>query len=135
MNLITNMTKSKCTREQLLDENARVSASLRLTDADFANAAGLLGVETAAIRAVLEVETGNKGGFLAPGKPTLLFEGHVFWSQLSKCGLAPADYQKGNEDILYPKWTKAYYKGGMGEYERLERARVIHREAADSSAS
>ena len=78
MNLITNMTKSKCTREQLLDENARVSASLRLTDADFANAAGLLGVETAAIRAVLEVGTGNKGGFLAPGKPTILFEGHVF---------------------------------------------------------
>lgn len=125
----------KRTWELLLDENARVLAELKLTDADFANAAGLLGVETAAVRAVLEVETGNKGGFLAPGKPTILFEGHVFWRRLSERGLNPTNYQKGNEDILYPKWTKAYYKGGMGEYERLERARVIHREAADSSAS
>lgn len=125
----------KRTWDLLFDEDARVLSGIRLTDADFADAAGLLGVETAAVRAVLEVETGNKGGFLALGKPTILFEGHIFWSQLTKRGLDPARYQKGNEDILYPKWTKAYYKGGTGEYGRLERARAIHREAADSSAS
>lgn len=123
------------TWDLLLNEDARNLVSLRLKEADFANAAGLLGVETAAVCAVLEVETGNRGGFLAPGKPAILFEGHVFWSQLSKRGLDPAKYQKSNEDILYPKWTKAHYKGGTGEYDRLERARVIHREAADSSAS
>ena len=49
-------------------------APWRLTAADYAHAAEMLGVETAAIRAVLEVETGNKGGFLAQGKPTILFE-------------------------------------------------------------
>lgn len=110
-------------------------ATWRLTAADYAHAAEMLGVETAAIRAVLEVETGNKGGFLAQGKPTILFEGHIFWKQLSQHGIDPARWQKGNEDILYPKWTKEHYKGGMKEYERLERARAIHREAADSSAS
>lgn len=125
----------KRTWDLLFDEDARALAGIRLTDTDFANAAGLLGVETAAVRAVLEVETGNKGGFLAPGKPTILFEGHIFWNQLTKRGLDPAKLQKGNEDILYPKWTKTHYKGGMGEYTRLERARAIHREAADSSAS
>mgnify|MGYP000002361233 FL=1 len=110
-------------------------APWRLTAADYAHAAEMLGVETAAIRAVLEVETGNKGGFLAQGKPTILFEGHVFWKQLSQHGIDPARWQKGNEDILYQKWTKEHYKGGMKEYDRLERARAIHREAADSSAS
>lgn len=37
--------------------------------------------------------------------------------------------------FLYPKWEKGHYKGGMGEYDRLEQARKIHPEAADSSAS
>lgn len=125
----------KRTWNLLLDEDARALSAMRLTDANFSDAAALLGVSEAAVKAVLEVETGNKGGFLAPGKPTILFEGHIFWSQLSKHGLDPDKLQEGNEDILYPKWTKAHYKGGMGEYERLERARLIHREAADSSAS
>ena len=110
-------------------------APWRLNTGDYAHAAAMLGVETAAIRAVLEVETGNKGGFFAQGKPVILFEGHIFWKQLSQRGIDPAKWQKGNEDILYQKWTKEHYKGGMKEYDRLERARAIQREAADSSAS
>ncbi len=109
--------------------------SLRITEADIKRVAELLDVEEAAIKAVLEVETGGRGGFLAVGKPVILFEGHIFWKQLKNRGISPDKYQKGNEDILYPKWTKVYYKGGMREYDRLERARLIHREAADSSAS
>lgn len=111
------------------------SEAWKLTDEDYKHAAELLGVEVAAIKAVLDVETGNKGGFLAEGKPTILFEGHIFWSQLKKRGIDPAKYQKGNEDILYPSWTKQYYKGGLKEYDRLERARAINSEAADASAS
>lgn len=119
----------------LQSDSAQSLASLRLTESDFKHAAELLGVEVAAIKAVLEVETGNKGGFLAVGKPTILFEGHIFWNQLKNRGIDPAKHQKGNEDILYPKWTKTHYQGGLKEYDRLERARAIHREAADSSAS
>lgn len=106
-----------------------------LTETDFRHAAEQLGVEVAAIKAVVEVETGNRGGFLAVGKPVILFEGHIFWRQLKNRGIDPAKYQNGNEDILYPKWTKNHYQGGLKEYGRLERARAIHREAADSSAS
>jgi hypothetical protein len=40
-----------------------------------------------------------------------------------------------NGNILYPKWEKGHYSGGLGEYNRLEQARKIHREAADASAS
>lgn len=117
-----------------MDRNMNIE-TLRITESDIKHAADLLNVEVATIKAVLEVETGNRGGFLAIGKPTILFEGHVFWRQLKSRGVDPVKYQKGNEDILYPKWTRTHYQGGLKEYDRLERARAIHREAADSSAS
>lgn len=110
-------------------------ANERLSEEEFSLVAKLLDVETAALKAVQEVETGGRGGFFAPGKPAILFEGHIFWSQLKKRGIDPSLIVKGNEDILYPKWEKGHYKGGLGEYERLEKARAIHREAADASAS
>lgn len=111
------------------------SNSGRLTDEDFTQIAELLGCEPAALKAVQQVETGGRGGFCSPGKPAILFEGHIFWTQLKKRGSNPEDYVKGNENILYPKWEKGYYKGGIGEYDRLEQARKINREAADASAS
>lgn len=110
-------------------------ANGQLTDKDFELLARLLDCEPAALKAVQKVETGGKGGFFAPGKPAILFEGHIFWSQLKKKGINPEDHLKGNENILYPKWEKGHYKGGIGEYDRLEQARKIHKEAADASAS
>lgn len=107
----------------------------RLSEADFALVAKLLDVETAALKAVQEVETGGKGGFFAPGKPAILFEGHIFWRELKKRGIHPEDHLKGNENILYPKWEKGHYIGGIREYDRVEQARKINKEAADASAS
>lgn len=111
------------------------SNSGRLIDEDFTQVAELLGCEPAALKAVQQVETGGRGGFFSPGRPAILFEGHIFWTQLKKRGGNPEDYVKGNENILYPKWEKGHYKGGIGEYDRLEQARKINREAADASAS
>ena len=111
------------------------SNSGRLIDEDFTQVAELLGCEPAALKAVQQVETGGRGGFFSPGRPAILFEGHIFWTQLKKRGSNPEDYVKGNENILYPKWEKGPYKGGIGEYDRLEQARKINREAADASAS
>lgn len=111
------------------------SNSGRLIDEDFTQVAELLGCEPAALKAVQQVETGGRGGFFSPGRPAILFERHIFWTQLKKRGSNPEDYVKGNENILYPKWEKGHYKGGIGEYDRLEQARKINREAADASAS
>ena len=82
-----------------------------------------------------EEETGGRGGFFAPGKPAILFEGHVFWKQLRQRGLRPEKLASANPDILFPKWTKSHYQGGLGEYARLEKARKIHPSAANASAS
>lgn len=123
-----------CSWENLLFAG-RLTNLHQLTDADFTDVASLLDVEPAVLKAVQQVETGGKGGFFAPGKPAILFEGHIFWSQLKKRDLNPESYVAGNENILYPKWEKKHYKGGIKEYERLEQARIIHPEAADASAS
>ena len=134
-NLIADGIVGRQTWHLLLDKEDVATDAFRLTEADYFYAAKILVVDVAAIKAVLEVETGNKGGFIAKGKPTMLFEGHIFWTQLKQRGIDPLKHQRGNEDILYSKWTKAHYKGRIKEYDRLERARAIHREAADSSAS
>ncbi len=102
---------------------------------DFAKAAEILNVEEAAIRAVHQVESGGRNGFLPDGRPMILFEGHIFWSQLKKRNINPEEHAKGNEDILFPRWNRTAYKGGAAEYERLNRAILIHREAAQASAS
>lgn len=102
-------------------------------EADFAAAAAKLKIEVATIKAVYKVESNGKG-FIGD-KPKILFEGHIFWRRLKELGLRPEAYVKGNEDILYPSWTKQFYVGGTGENRRLERAMLIHEDAARESAS
>ena len=124
----------RCTWDALMDSESRAMYAMLVTEADFIRNAEELGVDVAAVMAVKEVESSGKG-FLAPNKPVILFEGHIFWSQLKDRGINPEDHLEGNEDILYPKWTKEHYKGGIAEYDRLERAKLIDEEAAVCSAS
>lgn len=108
---------------------------MSLSEQDFQKAADCLGIEVAAVKAVQEVESGGRGGFLPSGRPPILFEGHIFWQELRKKKIEPKSVQAGNEDILYEKWTRKYYLGGEKEYTRLEKAMKIHEEAALASAS
>lgn len=100
---------------------------------DFDAAAKRLQCDGAAVRAVYEVESGGSG-FMGL-KPLILFEGHVFWQRLQAHGQDPRSLCHGNEDILYEKWNTAFYKRGLAEWTRLERAITLHREAALESAS
>lgn len=117
----------------LKPESPSLLTSRFLLESDLIVVAQDLGVELAVIKAVNEVEAGGQG-FLGD-KPKILFEGHVFWRQLKKHGLNPADFKYGNEDILYSRWTRALYLGGAREHERLEKAKKIHNDAALESAS
>jgi hypothetical protein len=91
-------------------------------------------LEPAVILAIQSVESGNNG-YLADGRPKILFEGHVFWRMLKSAGKNPADYVKGNEDILFEKPDRSKYTRGASEYARLEKAEKIDRVAALKSAS
>lgn len=124
------------TMERLVENTGTHTGSP--TVEDFRMMGFLLECEPEAIMAVKKVETGAMGGFFAPGKPSILFEGHIFWRQLEKRGYNPEEILRLHpecSDILYPKWTKKHYKGGILEYGRLERAIAIDRDAALCSAS
>lgn len=104
------------------------------SDDIYTRCAAMIGCEVEALKAVIKVES-NGSGFFAAGKPSILFEGHIFWKQLKEVGIDPTRVVRGNEDILYPEWTKKYYKGGLAEYDRLGRAKAINETAALKSAS
>lgn len=92
------------------------------------------GIEPAVILAIQSVESGGNG-FLADGRPKILFEGHIFWRELKKAGKDPLALQAGNENIIYKKWTKENYKFNAKEYDRLALAMKIDKIAALKSAS
>lgn len=91
-------------------------------------------VQAAVLKAIVEVESSGSG-FLNDGRAKILFEGHKFWHWLKEFGKKPEELISGNEDILYEKWTRQYYRGGAGEYDRLSKAMNIDRKAAIYSAS
>ena len=110
-------------------------AARHLTAAEISAAAISIEVEPAVIFALREVETAGRGAFLPDRRPTILFEGHIFWRELARRGIDPKKHTRGNESILYEHWTKEHYRGGAAEYQRLGRATAIHADAARASAS
>lgn len=105
---------------------------MALSFSDIRKAAEQIGVEPCAVKAVIDVESSGSG-FLPDGRPKILFEGHVFWKELKKRGVNPELLKMPN--IVYPKWDKAQYKGGSAEWERLNSAALVNKEAALCSAS
>ena len=106
----------------------------KLNENDFIRCANSIGTDIFTIKAVCEIESGGSG-FISPGKPKILFEGHIFWKELKKAGLNPENYTHDNEDILYKSWDRTKYHGGSSEYDKLERAINIDRCCALKSAS
>lgn len=112
-----------------------------LTYDEIVEAARKLGIEPCAIMAIIKNETNSwlgKTGFLPDGRPTILFESHIFWSQLKKKGIDPNKYAVSHVSVLTPSWNaeaRKKYKGGAAEHDRLALAASINRDAALMSAS
>ncbi len=106
-----------------------------LSEQDLKDFATQLDLELAAVKAVNEVESSGKG-FLVHGRPRILFEGHIFWRELKKRGVNPEEFvTTRTKDVLYSRWTKTHYKGGAGEYTRLEKAAGMSDDAAFHEAA
>jgi peptidoglycan hydrolase-like protein with peptidoglycan-binding domain len=98
----------------------------RLIMQDYVDAAQLLGVEVEIIRAVHEVEAAGKG-FLADGRPKILFERHIFFRETG-----------GRFAASHPHLCNRRSGGYLGnerEWPRLEEAKTLDRTAALRSAS
>jgi len=104
-----------------------------LSEQDIKNTSNDLDLEVAIIKAVNEVE--SRGAGFIVDQPKILFEGHVFFRQLKKHGLNPANFQDEFPGIVYPRFNRSHYLGGLREYDRLAIAKTIHPQAALESAS
>lgn len=90
-------------------------------------------IEPALLKSVAIVECGlDLNGFLADGKPKILFEGHIFYRELLKVNpkSTVVRISRSHPSICYESWTKQFYLGGMDEYDRYDEARKINPECA-----
>jgi hypothetical protein len=103
-------------------------AAERLTDADILAACAAEGVPYLNLKAVINTETSGSG-FDREGRPSILFEPHVFWRNL------PPSQQTVASDlgIAYPKWGMRPYP--PDSYPHLVQACGINETAALKSAS
>lgn len=103
----------------------------RLTLTDLANAAQRLACDLAAVKAVVEVESGSLGGFdRNTGRPIILYEPH--WFSRLTAGRFDKDYPL----LSYPRWrTRPYPKTQAARWAQLEEARKLDAFAADSATS
>ena len=106
----------------------------RITDTQIRVQATALGIEPAALKAVLEVET-RGSGFNNDGTPIILYERHKFYSGLRAINwITKSDaWSKAYPDLCNPK------PGGYGkeseQHSKLERAANLNREVALESCS
>lgn len=106
----------------------------KITTQQIHDQAKALGVDYAALRAVIEVEC-KSSGFNIDGTPVILYERHVFYRRLRAINWIT----KSNE------WTKTYpdlcnpIAGGYGKFSeqhgKLERASKLNRDVALESCS
>jgi len=84
--------------EQITKEEKQTINKL-LSERDLQDFAARYGLDVAAVKAVHEVESSGRG--FKNNKIKILFEGHIFWRELKKRGINPANLVSGNENIIY----------------------------------
>lgn len=103
-----------------------------LTPEDYAQVALSIGVEPAAIRAVVEIETGRtRRGFHAEGKPILNFDLPVFRRTAARRGIDLSKY--GNSPALQPVNIRKYGSQQAAQQARFDAALAIDSVAAIES--
>lgn len=100
----------------------------RLDDVDLPRIGATINVGEDHIHAVLDVES-RGSGFDTLGRPTLLFEPHIFWRELGPGKERDTAVRLG---LAYPTWRRDYPRDS---YPRLKAAIEINETAALRSAS
>lgn len=87
-------------------------SALKLAPGDVKRCSDAIRVDEAALRAVIEIETGNRAGFLSDGRPMILFEPHLFYKEVSGAKRTRAL----REGVAKATW------GGPGSYPKTHAA-------------
>lgn len=99
----TSLKTSTDTLSQVIAEceNLLSDTIISLTEEDFEEVAQRLGVEVAAIKAVVEIEAGRTHqGFVAPGKPLINFDLAMFRRFATRRGVNLSKYSKSHSVVF-----------------------------------
>ncbi len=94
----------------------------KLTRQQIVDAAVANGLEPAALRAVIAVESGGSG-YIADGRVKILFERHVLWKRLHTRGIDPRPLAEALPGLCGSRWdptTYPYGKSGANQYTRIQ---------------
>lgn len=125
------VSSSKSPLDSVMDVMVCDSVILRLTEEDFSMAARELGIEVAAIKAVVEIEAGKShNGFSAPGRPIINFDVAMFRRFASRSGINTAKYAQSHSVVFQSPQVRKYGSQQAAQHARLEAAYTIDRKAA-----
>lgn len=105
---------------------------LLLEQNDLQTAANELAIPLACIQTIAEVESHGRG-FLADGRPVILFERHIMYRQLHAKGRDVLALTLRYPNIVNPQ--RGGYTGNTAEYARFDLAKTIDPECAIAATS
>ena len=104
---------------------------LRLTEEDYKEVAEMLGVEPAAIKAVVEIEAGpSHQGFCEPGVPLINFDFSMFTQFARRNGVNLSKYRKSHPLVFSAPSARKYGSRQKAQHARLRAARSIDERTA-----
>lgn len=104
---------------------------LRLTERDYQEVARELGVEVAAIKAVVEIEAGRAHeGFFKVGKPIINFDLSMFRQFARRNGVNLSRYTGSHSTVFNRPNLRRYGSQQAAQHARLEQARTIDEKTA-----
>lgn len=111
------------------------TAKKRLSRADIVASAKGLGVEAAALKSVIDVEC-PKPGFDDEGRPTILFEPHIYYKYLTRANIITKRDQLQTlfPDMVSRTWDRSLYNV-RPSHDKLAVASVLNWDAAHMACS
>lgn len=114
-----------------LDDPTPDSRFSKLSEEDFREVAEELGVEAAAIKAVVDIEAGKAHeGFYQPGKPIINFDLTMYRKFAPRHGVSLSKAKKKAPEIFARPNTRKYGSYQAAQYARLDAARDIDEPSA-----
>jgi hypothetical protein len=108
--------------------------SIRLTEKDYREVAAELGVEVAAIKAVVDIETGSQhSGFWADGKPLINFDLSIYRQMAPRHGVNLADARRRAPIAFRQPDARRYGSRQAAQQARLDAIAQVNEEAAYES--
>ncbi|MCM1484526.1 MAG: N-acetylmuramidase family protein [Muribaculaceae bacterium] len=103
----------------------------RLTETDYQEVAEKLGVEVAAIKAVVDIEAGRAHeGFFKPGKPIINFDVSMFRKFAGRKGIALSRYMRTHSEVFSSPNARRHGSTQVAQHVRLAKARTIDENTA-----